>query len=435
MMIYKIIGVNTGNSLDAVDAVLTEFAGDKITDLGDYSLPYPRQLREDFLEIRQKTGRANGHEKISMEDLSKWPLFLQAHETYIQLVAQAIKNLLNKANVKAEDITAIGFHGQTLDHYPPSVAQSDPNVFTLQIGSGQTLADLTQIPVIYDFRSDDIMNGGEAAPLAPTHNKNIALGLGLKDAIFYNAGNTGNVAVISGDTVVGWDAGPFNDFADKMVFSHTKGDECYDEDAKYGLRGHVDEKLLKVLFDSSALTAQGENYLDITPPKSSDPSWYKLPDELSGDLDFETKIRTVEYFAAYVAVYTLKFVPADLKMPTHFVLFGGGWNNPVCRQAFEDLLTGKGIVLPEHQEVFDAILKRFDRQPHFEMIHLSKFMEARLFADLARYFLEKRNWFSKPLKPGHKPAVLGVCRTPHQGVSDDRINRTSKGWQMRKAEN
>lgn len=435
MMVYKIIGVNTGNSLDAVDAVLTEFAGDKITDLADYSLPYPRQLREDFLEIRKKTGRANGHEKISMEELAKWPLFLQAHETYIQLVAEAIKNLLRKANVKAEDIKAIGFHGQTLDHYPPSVAQNDPNVFTLQIGSGQTLADLTEIPVIYDFRSDDIMNGGEAAPFAPTHNKNIALGLGLKDAIFYNAGNTGNVAVFSGDMVMGWDAGPFNDFADKMVFSHTKGDECYDEDAKYGLRGHVDEKLLKILFDESALTVGGENYLNLLPPKSSDPSWYKLPDELSGDLDFETKIRTVEYFAAYVAVYTLKFVPTDLKMPTHFVLFGGGWNNLVCRQAFEDLLTGKGIVLPEHKEVFSSIPKRFDRQPHFEMIHLSNFMEARLFADLARYYLEKRDWFSKPLNAGHKPVVLGVCRAPHQGVSDDQINRASKGWQMRKTEN
>lgn len=432
MTTYKIIGVNTGNSLDAVDAVLTEFTDDKIIDLADYSLPYPRHLREDFLEIRTKTGRADEYTKISMEELAAWPLFQKAHETYIQLVAQTIQALLNKANVAAKEITAIGFHGQTLDHYPPSVAQNDSNVFTLQIGSGQTLADLTGIPVIYDFRSDDIMNGGEAAPLAPTHNKNIARGLGLKEAIFYNAGNTGNVAIISDETVIGWDAGPFNDFADKMVFTHTNGDECYDIDAKYGRRGHVDEKLLKILFDSSALTAQGENYLLLPPPKSSDPSWYKLPEELSGDLDFETKIRTVEYFAAYVAVYTLKFVPTNLKMPTHFVLFGGGWNNPVCRQAFEDLLTGKGIVLPEHKDIFKSIIKRFDNQPHFEMIHLSQFMEARLFADLARYFLEKKNWFDKGLTKNHMPHILGVRRNPHQGQINDKINRASKGWQKNK---
>lgn len=434
MTTYKIIGVNTGNSLDAVDGVLTEFDGNKITDLADYSVPYPRQLREDFLEIRKKTGRANGHEKISMDDLAKWPLFQQAHEAYIRLVAQTIKNLLNKAYMKAQDITAIGFHGQTLDHYPPSVAQSDTNVFTLQVGSGQALADLTGIPVIYDFRSDDIMNGGEAAPLSPIHNKNIARSLGLTDTIFYNAGNTGNVAIISGDTVIGWDAGPFNDFADKMVFAHTHGDECYDKDAKYGLRGSVDEKFLKILFDNSAIAADGKNYLDFPPPKSSDPSWYKLPDELSGDVDFETKIRTVEYFAAYVAVYSLKFVPQDIKLPPHFVLFGGGWNNPVCRQAFEDLLTGKGMILPEHKEVFDAIIKRFDMCPHFEMSHLSQFMEARLFADLARYFLEGKTWFSKPLKSGHKPVVLGVRRAPNQGPINDQINRASKGWQLRKTE-
>lgn len=428
-MDYKIIGVNTGNSLDAADAVLTEFSGNKMTDLADYSMRYPQSLREDFLKIRRKTGQANAHEKISMAELAEWPLFKKAHQTYIRLIARTVKNLLQKAQMKPEDITAIGFHGQTLDHYPPSVAGDDKNVYTLQIGSGQALADLTGIPVIYDFRSDDIMHGGEAAPLAPTHNKNIAHGLGLTDVVFYNAGNTGNIAVIFGDEVIGWDAGPFNDFADKMVFSYTHGKECYDKDAKYGLRGSVDEKLLKILFDTAAVTARGTNYLDLLPPKSSDPSWYRLPAELSGDANFETKLCTVEYFAAYAAVYTLKFVPQDMKLPSHFILFGGGWNNTVCRRAFEDLLNGNGIVLPEHKEIFESIIKRFDAPVHFEISRLSKFMEARLMADLARFYLERRPWFSKPLKPGHTPVVLGVRRAPHEGGQNDQISRAAKGWQ------
>ena len=74
---------------------------------------------------------------------------------------------------RQREIAAIGFHGQTCDHFPPSAAGgSEP--YTLQVGDPRLLADLTGIPVIYDFRSDDLMNGGEGAPLAPLHNRRIA---------------------------------------------------------------------------------------------------------------------------------------------------------------------------------------------------------------------------------------------------------------------
>lgn len=67
------------------------------------------------------------------------------------------------------------------------------------MGDPRLLADLTGIPVIYDFRSDDLMNGGEGAPLAPLHNRRIARMMqnkGFDSVAFCNGGNTGNIAVI-----------------------------------------------------------------------------------------------------------------------------------------------------------------------------------------------------------------------------------------------
>ena len=429
-MDYQIIGVMTGNSMDAVDVVLTVFEGGKMTDKAERSLPYPKELHDDFIALRQMILGTHGANALSMQDLKKMPLFQKTHDAYIRLVAKTVDELIALNGLNRAAVTAIGFHGQTLDHYPPSVAGTSDTVYTLQIGSGQMLADLTGIPVIYDFRSDDMMNGGEGAPLAPMHNKNIAAGLGLSESVFFNAGNTSNIAVVAGDCVLGWDAGPFNEFPDKIVRA-VKGQEC-DFDGRFGLCGQVDMDGVRHLFETAAVTADGRNFLNLVPPKSSDPSWYRMPPEFLSADNFENNLATAEFFGAYAAAYTLKFIPEDIPMPSDFVLFGGGWLNPVCRRAFEDILTGRAPVLPEHEAVFDAIRARFKKPPAFEISRLSKYMEARICADLARYFLDGRPWFAKPLKPGHKSVVLGVCRKPFQEAQNDQINRAAKGWQDKK---
>lgn len=86
-------------------------------------------------------------------------------DDYTSAVAAAVNNALQTNGIPAASVDAIGFHGQTCAHCPPSVSAAD--TYTLQVGNGQMLADLTGIPVIFDFRSDDLMNGGEGAPFAP----------------------------------------------------------------------------------------------------------------------------------------------------------------------------------------------------------------------------------------------------------------------------
>lgn len=418
---HTLIGIMTGNSLDAVDTVLSVFEGNKITDMCAYSTPYPASLRADFLTL--KAYLSSG---MDTETFIQTPLFKKTHDTYIKLVADTVLKLIKTASVKKSDIDAIGFHGQTVDYCGPSVAQkSGIKPYNTQMGSGQMLANLTGLPVIYDFRSDDVMAGGNGAPLAPTHNLNLARAFQIESAIFFNAGNTSNLSIVADNQVLGWDAGPFNELTDKMVQMHKN--EPFDENGKYGMQGIVDMDLLARLFDLSATTGSGENYLTLPPPKASDPRWYRFLDELKDPTDFEHKLRTVEYFSAYVAAYTLKFVPKDIQMPTNFILFGGGWNNPICKTAFEDLLSGKSPVLPYHQNDFNDILSRFETTPKVWISNMGKYMEARIFADLARYYLENKVWFEHTV--GHRPVRLGQLRKPFEGRVDDVVSRSAKGWQ------
>ena len=56
----KFIGVMTGNSLDAVDVVLTAFNNEQIKDICGYSLAIPEEISSRFLSLKQKLALEKG---------------------------------------------------------------------------------------------------------------------------------------------------------------------------------------------------------------------------------------------------------------------------------------------------------------------------------------------------------------------------------------
>ena len=96
-------------------------------------------------------------------------------------------------------------------------------------------------------------------------------------------------------------------------------------------------------------------------------------------------------------------------------------------------MSGKGYVLPEHKASFDAFLKRFEKPVSVRYSTLGEFMEARLFADLARYKLDGRAWEIPEIVKAGKEVVCGVIAEPKKGrkVYTDCVNLASKGWQSR----
>ncbi|MBR2922531.1 MAG: anhydro-N-acetylmuramic acid kinase [Alphaproteobacteria bacterium] len=428
------IGIMTGNSLDAVDVVITDFEDD-IKDICAHSIPIPQHIADSFRILKNDIKSANGDiVKVYNNDKIK---FLSLHDEYIKIVAQTVNQTIKKANLKKEDIKAIGFHGQTCYHNPPSINTDNPN--TLQIGSGQMLADITGIPVAYDFRSDDIMNGGEGAPLAPIHNQHLALSLkekGVFPLVFLNAGNTGNLSVISNDKsgnikTYGWDTGPFNHFIDHLA-RNEKNTSC-DFDGKFGQQGNINYDLLRNLFEKAVVCSDNSNFITKLPPKSSDPAWYKILPELNDkNISFFDRIRTAEFFSAYIMVYNLKFISPDITTPKYFITFGGGWKNPIVLNDFKNLLTGKVEVLPEHKTIFESIHNKeiiFNNSDSYG--YSAQFMEARIFADMA-YCLDNNIAYSTPETTGCKtPTVCGIFAYPNG--KDTRLwSRASYGWQSKK---
>lgn len=419
----KFVGIMTGNSLDAVDVVITEFVGDEIKDISSLSEKYPAKLTQDFLDLRAKI------KNKEIKNLTEDSFLKNTVREYTELVATTVNKLL--APFDKADIVAIGFHGQTLDHFPPSIA-GNKKPYSLQVGDASLLANLTGIPVAYDFRSDDIMNGGEGAPLAPVHNLHIAKALqkkGVFPIAFCNAGNTGNIAVISQDKnsevrVIGWDIGPFNHFADYLVRKF-KAENC-DKDGKYGEQGKIISEILEDLFDNVAINSCGNNFYLQVPPKSSDPTWYRVIDVMNCErYSFFDVLRTIEYLSIYTFVFNLKYVPEDFEMPTNFLVFGGGWRNPLCLHDFRNLLQNKGLILEKHKDIFEKIYSRFNKLPEVNWSdkygYSGEFMEARIFADMAYSLINNKPFTFPEITNTRTATVCGILAYPNDQASKHSI--------------
>ena len=436
------MGVMTGNSLDAVDTVITKISSDGgIHDLQRYSAPFPPDLAEQIRSFKETLRAHDGNVTEAEQSIKASPSLSEIHDRYIKTVAEAcLATIVTARTLKtiARDAVPdlVGLHGQTCAHFPPSLARHH-NVppYTVQMGDGQALATILDIPVAYDFRSDDIMNGGEGAPFAPMHHLHLALQARAQGAFpiaFINAGNTGNISVITNQlgkrepTVLGWDTGPFNHFPD--LLARREAGLPHDINGELGLPGAVNESLLRILFERSAVTLDGTNFLALKPPRSSDPQWYRdLPELLGASpvngevLALADRIRTAEYFSAYITMFALSFVPSDCEFPHFYGLCGGGWNNPITTSHFRSLMRhspGQPI-LKEHVVVYESVMARLGkRKPTVESSSAFGFdpqsMESRIFADAAARLV----WgepFSLPSVTGvAKPTLCGRIRFPAQ---------------------
>ena len=436
------IGIMTGNSLDAADAVMTEFSGaGSIRDIAGVSVPYPAALRQDMLDLREEIIALGS----DMDKAAKLPKFRPALKTYTELLAGAVEELLAKSGVPRENVAAIGLHGQsTGEHNPPSSAGGG-EPFTTQMFDAAGLAKKAGIPVVYDFRSDDIFNGGEGAPLAPVHNLHLSYALskrGMFPVCFINGGNTANLALVSSGAtlrkkVCGYDCGPFNHYADMLAKAFYGAD--FDEDGKLAAGGHINSMLLKDLYDEAAVTADGDNFLDIVPPKSSGPHLYRMAERLKNyPLAEQDILRTVEYFAAYTVFMGLRFLPKELDFPRYFLMFGGGWLNPLVYRDFISLLTGRGLLLPEHIAAAENIRKRFRGEKFFAAMLddygiSGQYTEARIMADMARCFLEGKKFTAPEITGCRKGAVCGIICKPGENTRRRgrgfTFSRAAKGWQ------
>ena len=154
MVKLRIIGVDADIFTGKIDMVLSEFDGEKIRDICSDTVSYDTALKNRFKEFMQHVSK----HQLNREQLLHDRNFITLHWQYIENMATAVKNMCAKFGRQKSQIDAIGFTGQKLAPY-----------VDLQMGSGQLAANLTGIPVIYDFHSALTQNGSTDAMFAGAH--------------------------------------------------------------------------------------------------------------------------------------------------------------------------------------------------------------------------------------------------------------------------
>jgi len=235
------IGIMSGTSLDGVDAVLAEFDGSQVRLLEHTRRSFAPELHAALMALQSPGGNELHTAAVAAQHLAR---------TY----ALAIGELLLQAGVEAAQVRAVGIHGQTVRHQPEAG-------YTIQLNAPATVAELTGIDVIADFRSRDLAAGGQGAPLVP----------GFHAAVFrapfpraiVNIGGISNLtglpAVDSDAPVIGFDCGPGNVLLDLWAARH-RG-EAYDYGGQWAASGHTQLPLLAALLQ--------EPYFERLPPKST----------------------------------------------------------------------------------------------------------------------------------------------------------------------
>lgn len=415
-----VTGIMTGNSVDAVDVATFQatVSHDQVLHFEQVSFsssPCSSDLRRCVFELKEKLKESEG--KITGE--LRVP-FENTCTMYQQDVNSAIHSARSKVREDlSREIDLIGFHGQTLGHAPPSVVKKEDRPYTIQMGNGKEIANSQGIVTINDFRSDDVLNGGEGAPFAPGFNAVLTPALGAQRAVYINAGNTSNISIINTATndIRGWDCGPCNQFTDQLMRNELG--LPLDENGKIARQGSVDQRLFEILWNTSVTTKEGLNALEIQGHRSFDPQWYVLPPQLyDSTLPFADRLRTVTAFSAYCVAHSLALTFQDGYLPETVLLFGGGWKNPILlEELFSLCSSGCPYILPAHRELFNNLHQQIGNpraliRSSDEAKLPSDGMEAGIFAFAAiRRILEQP--FTQPSFTNCKlPTICGAIHLP-----------------------
>ncbi len=247
------IGIMSGTSLDGIDVTLVNFR-DKIALLAQTFLPFSDELKQQ-IKLLTTSGK-NEVERIAIVE-----------NRLTHCYASAVQNLLDKNDISATDICAIGAHGQTIRHIPPS---GNSQGYSLQLLDPSLLAVLTGIDVVSNFRQKDIALGGQGAPLVPAFHQYLFAELNdienrpHKPVAIINIGGICNISWVNTNTSQGYDLGPGNTLLDNWYQKHQPGD--FDKGGLWGKSGCINSSLLTTLIQ--------DKYFKSAPPKSTGPEYF-----------------------------------------------------------------------------------------------------------------------------------------------------------------
>lgn len=206
----------------------------------------------------------------------------------------------------------IGFHGQTVLHRPHIG-------LTVQLGDGCLLSSRTGLPVVYDMRANDMMHGGQGAPLVPAYHAALARMLPHPYAekypkVFVNVGGISNITYVPADgDPIAFDSGPGNALIDQFV--SREGGVPFDAGGAIASEGSVVEAVLECYLQKPFFGKSG--------PKSLDRNDFTLAE--ADGLELADGARTLAAISARAILKSAEHLPESPKL---WIVCGGGRKNP-----------------------------------------------------------------------------------------------------------
>jgi anhydro-N-acetylmuramic acid kinase len=314
--IYTALGLMSGTSMDGVDAAIIKTDGEKVFEYGKHlTFEYPKNFREKLSKL------------ISLKESATKQFISEVETELTNYHITAVKNLCENYN---GNIDVIGFHGHTIDHQP----NHPTNPFSWQIGNGKMLADATKTDVVFNFRANDVKNGGQGAPLMPVYHKAVAVNEDLP-IVIVNIGGVANITYIDENSqnqndLIAFDTGTGNALIDDEIFKQTG--KRFDHSGNTAMAGIVNQRRLAMLL--------ADEYFNAPPPKSLDRQHFKKLAEgvlffEDTPISFENKIATLSEFTVQSVVLACKHLP---KEPKKWFVGGGGIYNLYFMKRFKELL-------------------------------------------------------------------------------------------------
>lgn len=302
----------SGTSMDGIDLALIESDGEGVIH------------RQEFLTIPYKNEFKNHLRSLIYGS----PSLLQIKQVENELTlinADLINDFLKDKNIKANEIDVIGFHGHTILHTPEQQ-------ITWQIGNGHLLAHKTGINVVSDFRTHDIMLGGQGAPLVPIYHFHLfhdrphptaVLNIGgISNITYFDAKHENNIQAFD----VCFGNAPLDDIM------HEKFNLHFDEDGALAKSGKIDEAITKEILRHDIFHKK--------PPKSFDRDDFSEIIKSISALKTEDALATLTHIHARAVAINIDFF--DQK-PKELLICGGGRKNSAIIDEMKKCLPGIAV--------------------------------------------------------------------------------------------
>ncbi|NWG22950.1 MAG: anhydro-N-acetylmuramic acid kinase [Pseudorhodoplanes sp.] len=295
----------SGTSMDGIDVALIETDGESYIAFGPSTTRYYRD--EERRVLRQAIDEAS-----PLRDRAARPGILREAERLVTILhAAAVQDFLSESGIDWRSVDVVGFHGQTVLHRPQER-------LTIQIGDGEELAKILQLPVVYDFRAADVAAGGQGAPLVPIFHQALARNLDRPHPIaVVNIGGVANVTFVDGGDPVACDTGPGNALIDD--FMRTRTGRPHDPAGVNAEQGEVDEAALARVL--------AHPFFARRPPKSLDRNEFREWVREQADLDGMSVEDGAATLTAITAASIAAIVPLLPTTPKCWILCGGGVHN------------------------------------------------------------------------------------------------------------